>query len=95
MDAKKPNSQAATVEDLEYKRLLGIIEGTRAGTWVWNVQTGETRFNERWAQIVGYTLAELQPLSIETWIQLTHPDDLKQSNEALQQHFDGVTDSYE
>lgn len=31
-----------------------VLEGTRIGTWQWNVQTGETVFNERWAEIIGY-----------------------------------------
>ena len=48
------------------KRLLNIIEGTRAGTWKWNVQTGETTFNERWAEIIGYSLDEISPTSIDT-----------------------------
>ena len=43
-----------------------IIEGTRAGTWEWNIQTGETVFNDIWAQIIGYTLEELAPVSIKT-----------------------------
>ena len=29
-------------------RLHNVIEGTGVGTWEWNVQTGEVRFNERW-----------------------------------------------
>ncbi|MEF8812192.1 MAG: PAS domain-containing protein, partial [Bacteroidales bacterium] len=29
------------------ERLANILEGTDAGTWEWNVQTGETVFNER------------------------------------------------
>lgn len=70
-------------------RLASIIEGTNAGTWEWNVQTGETTVNERWARIIGYTLAELAPVSIQTWISLTHPDDLKRSDELLQRHFSG------
>lgn len=77
------------------KRLLEILDGTRAGTWEWNVQTGETRFNARWAEIVGYSLEELQPISIDTWIRLTHPEDLAQSNAALQAHFKGETPYYE
>lgn len=72
-----------------------ILEGTHAGTWQWNVQTGETVFNERWAEICGYTLAELQPVSIETWARLAHPDDLEQSNAALQAHFGGELDYYD
>jgi PAS domain-containing protein len=33
---------------LNQARLLSIIDGTNVGTWEWNVQTGETVFNERW-----------------------------------------------
>lgn len=67
-------------------RLESILNGTLAGTWEWNIQTGETVFNERWAQIVGYTLAELSPVSVETWASLTHPDDLETSKEQLMLH---------
>ena len=76
-------------------RYKAILEGTNAGTWEWNVQTGETIFNIRWAQIIGYSLAELEPISIETWIKYTHPDDLKRCQEKLESHFQGETDYYE
>ena len=74
--------------------LQNIITGTQAGTWEWYVQTGETVFNERWAEIVGYTLAELQPTSIETWMKLAHPDDLAESGRLLNEHFEGKTPYY-
>ncbi len=61
----------------EKTRLQSIIEGTHQGTWEWNVQTGKVIFNEIWAEIIGYTLSELEPVSIQTWINNTHPDDLK------------------
>jgi PAS domain S-box-containing protein len=70
-------------------RMDGIIEGTNVGTWEWNVQTGETMFNTRWAQILGYTLDELSPVSIKTWKALTHPEDLKKSEILLNRHFSG------
>lgn len=76
-------------------RLRMILKGTRAGTWEWNVQTGETIFNERWAEIVGYTLEELEPINIQTWLDLCHPDDLDLSNQLLQAHFNGETEYYE
>jgi two-component system, sensor histidine kinase and response regulator len=79
----------------ERKSLQNILEGTQVGTWEWNVETGRTVFNERWAQIVGRTLAELGPTSIQTWADLTHPEDLKQSSLALQRHFDGLSEAYE
>jgi diguanylate cyclase (GGDEF)-like protein/PAS domain S-box-containing protein len=79
----------------ERNRLQATIEGTRTATWEWNVQTGETRFNERWAEIIGYRLEELAPVSIETWAHFAHPDDLERSNEVLQRHFAGESDYYE
>ncbi|SOE17983.1 PAS domain S-box-containing protein/diguanylate cyclase (GGDEF)-like protein [Hoeflea halophila] len=78
----------------ERQRLQNILEGTGAGTWEWNVQTGETRYNERWAEIIGYTLDELKPISIETWLKHTEPDDLEGSRKALKRHFDGETETY-
>jgi PAS domain S-box-containing protein len=79
----------------ERQRLSSILEGTNVGTWEWNVQTGETIFNERWAEIIGYTLAELSPVSISTWVQFGHPEDLNMSNEILQKHFKREIPYYE
>jgi len=76
-------------------RLNNIIEATKVGTWEWNVQTGETRFNRYWAEIIGYSLEELSPISIETWQKHAHPEDLKKSGEALQDHFDGKSEFYD
>ncbi|MDX1447140.1 hypothetical protein, partial [Lishizhenia sp.] len=36
------------------ERYKFIIAGTDVGTWEWNIQTGETIFNEKWANIIGY-----------------------------------------
>ena len=79
----------------ERKRLANIIEGTNVGTWEWNIQTGETLFNERWAEILGYTLDELSPLDIDTWRKLVHPVDLKRAEILLNKHFAGVLEYYE
>lgn len=81
---------------LERERLANIIEGTSVGTWEWNVQTGELALNDRWAQIVGYTLEELAPVSVQTWEALVHPDDLKYSSQMLEEHhFTGEHEVYE
>ncbi|NDY72727.1 diguanylate cyclase [Desulfobacter hydrogenophilus] len=73
----------------ERERLANVIRGTGVGTWEWNVQTGETVFNERWARICGYSLGELSPVSIDTWVHLVHPDDLKKTEIFLNRHFSG------
>ena len=77
------------------RRLGEILSGTDVGTWEWNVQTGETHFNERWAEMVGYTLEELAPVSIQTWLNLVHPSDIEKSNTLLQRNFSGELNFYE
>ncbi len=89
------SKQAEEALQTQRNRLAGILEGTRAGTWEWNVQTGETVFNERWAEIIGYTLDEISPVSIATWQKFAHPDDLKKSGDLLEKHFSGELDYYE
>nr|WP_304364224.1 PAS domain S-box protein [Methanocalculus taiwanensis] len=79
----------------ERSRLLNIIEGTQAGTWEWNVETGETVFNEEWARMLGYTLDELSPVSIATWQDLAEPGDLESAGTLLQKHFAGDLPYYE
>lgn len=93
-DVTDEKTAAERLRDSE-RRLNAVIEATHIGTWEWNVQTGETVFNPRWAEIVGYTLEELAPISIETWVKLAHPDDLQRSNEALQRHFAGELEHYD
>jgi len=76
-------------------RMAELIEATRLGTWEWNVAAGSLVVNRRWAEIVGYAPEELEPLSIETWMRLCHPDDLARSGELLNEHFQGVRPYYD
>lgn len=89
--------QKHLLEGIQYEkfRLQQVIDGTDAGTWEWNVQTGETIYNEKWAQIIGYTLDELDPVSIDTWMKYAHPEDLAASNQNLQDCFERRAEQYE
>ncbi len=79
----------------ERDRFELAIAGTRLGLWDWDMQTGETVFNERWAEIIGYTLADLSPTSIETWTSLAHPDDLAHSAAEIERHTQGLIPFYD
>ena len=73
-------------------RLNQIIDATGVGTWEWNILTGEQHCNERWAGMLGYTLAELEPLRFETWAALVHPEDRARNQEQIERHFRGELD---
>lgn len=72
-----------------------IIDGTHTGTWEWNAQTQELRLNEHWAQIIGYTLEELEPVTEEKYRSLVHPEDLEKATKLLERHFKGQVPFYE
>src|ERR1035437_6427898 len=79
----------------EKQTLSNIIEGTNSGTWDWNVQTGEVIINERWAEIIGYTLEELQPVDIITWKNNIYPVDLLMVNASLDRLFKKELDYFD
>lgn len=84
---------AANMAD-ERQRLENIIDAMHAGTWEWDVTNDYLVINERWAEIAGYSLAELEPLSGQTFVKLCHPDDLQKSKHYIEEHFSGNLDQY-
>ena len=79
----------------EKEKLQSIIQSTKSGTWEWNIQTDETQHNEIWASILGYTLAEIAPVTTQKWQSLIHPDDIEQSNLKMKDCFDQREEYYE
>lgn len=57
------------------QRLIRLIDGARVGTWEHDLRSGFTIVNERWAEILGYRAAELNPMQLQDWIDLVHPED--------------------
>lgn len=79
----------------ERRRLQEIIWGTRAATWEWDISSGAIKVNERWAEMIGYSIEELEPISIATWQNLSHPDDLQASDEQIRLCFSRDISFYE
>jgi PAS domain S-box-containing protein len=78
----------------EKERLRNVLIGTKAGTWEWNVQTGEFLFDEESAALLGYSLPELGLDRLEAWMGLKHPDDRKTAEELLMGHVRGESELY-
>ena len=92
--ALRHGKNAQALQDLS-ERLENVIEGTRAGIWDWEIVSGALAVNGRWAEIVGYSLDELAPISIATWQGLAHPEDLACSNRLLERVFSGEEAIYD
>ncbi|MDG2432161.1 PAS domain S-box protein [Flavobacterium sp.] len=87
--------EATIALEQEKEKLQSIIQSTNSGTWQWNVQTDETQHNEIWANIIGYSLSEIAPVTTEKWQNLLHPDDLQQSNLLMKDCFEENKEYYE
>lgn len=79
----------------ERQRLQWVLEATRPGIWEVNVETKETNCSERWADMLGYTVAELAPTTTATWARLVHPDDLPRAKRQIELHLKGDAPFYE
>lgn len=78
----------------ERQRLAWVLEATRPGIWESNLVTGEMRINERWAEMLGYTLQELEPIENATWRSRVHPEDLPRSHALREKHLSGELPFY-
>ena len=72
------------------ERLKLVLEGAELGTWDQNMKTGDVIRNRRWAEMLGYTLEEIEPNS-DAWKALIHPDDLPVVNKIARDHETGRT----
>lgn len=66
--------QAAELRQSE-ERLSLVLQGSNDGFWDWDLAAGTIARSERWASMLGYTLAEIEPSPAQLG-KLTHPDDL-------------------
>ena len=76
-------------------RLSQILHAANAGTWEWSVPTGALTLDALWAGMLGYTVAELEPATFDTFDALVHPDDRAMIAAAIEAHFSGRTEQYE
>ena len=76
------------------EQLKLALKGGDLGTWNWNIETDRIDFNERWAEMKGYSIDEIEP-HLNAWKKLVHPDDLPGIYEILNRHLEGKTDFYE
>ncbi|WP_263786331.1 PAS domain S-box protein [Salinibacter grassmerensis] len=92
-DITERKTQQQRLQSLR-ERLELAIGGAGLGTWDWDIETDEVIFNQQWAEMLGYSLEELD-FRFEIWEELVHPDDLSAAAEALDAHLAGTTDFYQ
>lgn len=78
---------------LNKERLELAIKAANLGVWDWNIKIGNVIYNRNWAEMLGYSLSELDN-NLKTWEKLIHPDDKDQVLEKLNAHLKGESKLY-
>ncbi len=82
-DAKK-------LTEIERERLNFVLEGSKLGFWDWNIKENKVERNSQWAEMLGFTIDEVQK-TVSQWTDLIHPDDHNLALQSLNSHLRGET----
>jgi diguanylate cyclase (GGDEF)-like protein/PAS domain S-box-containing protein len=69
------------------------LEGSGAGIWDWNLQTGEQTHSTHWEALIGYGAGELRG-GYQEFLTRLHPDDIALHQQAIAAYLDGRSNSY-
>ncbi len=86
-DISHVKAMEATLRESEERHRLALASA-KLGAWDWSIQTAKMTFSERWAEIRGYRLNEIEP-DINFWNTGIHPEDMPIVNRLLQEHLAG------
>ena len=67
-----------------------VLQGSQLGFWDWNILTGEVKRNQIWAEMLGYTLQEIE-FSVKNWDTLVHEEDRERAWKSINDHLSGIT----
>ena len=76
------------------QRLELALRGADLGLWDWRLDTGEVRYNNRWAEMLGFTREEIAP-TVDAWRSLVHPDDFPRAEDCMNAHIAQRSPLYE
>lgn len=82
-------------ELLKSKEQLSLaLQVGNAGLWLWNTQTNQIQFDERFHEMLGYAPGEL-PDTVEKWLPYHHSDDVPNYISKSEAYLRGDTPFYE
>jgi len=75
------------------ERLRFALEVSGLGEWELNLKTNTVKRSERWAEMLGYSMSEIDD-SFQRGIDLQHPDDRETVAKAVSDYHEGRSDSF-
>lgn len=82
-------------ERAEGERRLGyVLNAIDCAIWEWDLATNQVTLDEHWAEMLGYRLEELEPITSDTARRLTHPGEVEDNAARAWAHLNGQTERY-
>ena len=72
------------------EQLTLVLAGGDLGFWDWDIVNDTVERNSRWAEMLGYTYAEIQH-TVKQWLEFIHPDDRELAWQSISAHLQGKT----
>ncbi len=93
LDISERKLAEASLQEHAERTALALAAGELA-LWDWDIGSGRTHFDARWAEMLGESFSDLRP-HVDEWVTRCHPEDLPLAQAALQKHFAGETALYQ
>jgi len=70
------------------------VESSGMGAWEWDIVNNTTTYDNKWAELLGYTMDEIEPTET-IWERLVHPQDKARSINQMNKVIDGTLQNLE
>jgi len=70
------------------RQLRFVLEGSELGFWDWDIAAGKVHRNARWAEMLGYTHAEIHDTTMQ-WSDFIHPEDRQRAWDSINSVLEG------
>ncbi|MFW9794459.1 MAG: PAS domain S-box protein, partial [Candidatus Thorarchaeota archaeon] len=91
-DITEETTRQAALDEV-HERYELALKGADLGVWDWNAEDDEMVFSDRWAEILGYKVDEIET-NYAGWEKLIHPADIEMMESKWNAHVEGQTDIY-
>jgi PAS domain S-box-containing protein len=89
VERKQAEKQLQKIEE----RTRLALDASSGGVWDWNIKTGEVIFSDKWCRSLGYEPNEVTN-DVNFWLETLHPDDKEKTLKAVNDHFEGKTQTF-
>ena len=72
------------------EQLRLVLEGSGLGFWDWDIPSGKVQRNRIWAEMLGYSIEEIE-MTPQQWADFLHPEDVQMAWKSIQDHLNGHT----